>query len=126
MPEPYRLHHHADFSRTVRRGHRIGRRDLVLHAAGRASVVEGDVRLDYGGPRFGLIVGKTVGNAVVRHRVSRRLRHICAGAVAAVPAEFDVVIRALPGAASASSADLAAQFHSGLRRLAPRAGDRRS
>ena len=98
----------------------------MLHAADRASLAEGDVRLDHGGPRFGLIVGKTVGNAVVRHRVSRRLRHICAGAVATTPAEFDVVIRALPGAASASSAELAAQFHSGLRKLAPRLGVGRS
>ncbi len=32
LPEPYRLHHRADFSRTVRRGQRIGRRDLVVHA----------------------------------------------------------------------------------------------
>ena len=40
----------------------------------------------------------------------------------AIPAEYDVVIRALPGAAGASSAELAAQFHSGLRKLAPQVG----
>ena len=94
----------------------------MLHAADRVSFVEGEPRLDFGGPRFGLIVGKTVGNAVVRHRVARRLRHVCAHAASAIPAEYDVVIRALPGAAGASSAELAAQFHSVLRKLAPQVG----
>lgn len=94
----------------------------MLHAVDRATFVEGEPRLDFGGPRFGLIVGKTVGNAVVRHRVARRLRHVCARAASTVPAEYDVVIRALPGAAVAPSAELAAQFRSGLRKIAPHAG----
>ena len=94
----------------------------MLHAADRASFVDGEPRLGFGGPRFGLIVGKTVGNAVVRHRVARRLRQICGGVTAAIPAEYDVVIRALPGAAAATSAELAAQIHSGLRTLAPQLG----
>jgi hypothetical protein len=32
LPEPSRLRRHADFSVAVRRGRRMGRRDLVLHA----------------------------------------------------------------------------------------------
>lgn len=71
----------------------------------------------FGGPRFGLIVSKAVGTAVVRHRVARRLRHICAGVVAGLPVEADVVIRALPGAAVATSAELDQQLRSALRKL---------
>ncbi|MFQ6396944.1 ribonuclease P protein component [Nocardia sp. KC 131] len=129
LPEPYRLHHRADFSRTVRRGQRIGRRDLVVHALVRG--YDGDVganeRQDdpatvgslvrIGGPRFGLIVSKAVGSAVVRHRVARRLRHMCAKTIAELPAETDIVIRALPGAAAADSDELLRQLRGALRKL---------
>ncbi|MFD3595462.1 ribonuclease P protein component [Nocardia sp. NPDC058640] len=119
LPEPYRLHHRAEFSRTVRRGQRIGRRDLVVHALthGYDDLVDGDCVVRVGGPRFGLIVSKAVGNAVVRHRVARRLRHICAQVVEELPADTDVVIRALPGAATADSAEMLRQLRTGLRKL---------
>lgn len=128
LPEPYRLHHRADFSRTVRRGQRIGRRDLVVHALahgydgivgvnGRLDQLPEDALVRVGGPRFGLIVSKAVGNAVVRHRVARRLRHMCARVVDEVPPGADVVIRALPGAATASSEDLLRQLRAALRKL---------
>ncbi len=70
-----------------------------------------------GGPRFGLIVSKAVGNAVIRHRVARRLRHMCLEIVPELPADVDVVIRALPGAAAASSEDLLRQLRTALRKL---------
>ncbi|MFJ1459060.1 ribonuclease P protein component [Nocardia sp. N2S4-5] len=129
LPEPYRLHHRADFSRTVRRGRRIGRRDLVVHAllpTPEWTAAEGDLpgpAIRRGGPRFGLIVSKAVGTAVVRHRVARRLRHICAPLAAELPAEADIVIRALPGAAAASSAELDRQLRAALRKFLPDGAD---
>ncbi|WP_068276139.1 ribonuclease P protein component [Aldersonia kunmingensis] len=116
LPEPNRLHHHADFSRTVRRGKRIGRRDLVVHGFDcSASEPVADVR--FGGPRFGLIVSKSVGPAVVRRRVARRLRHVCAELRPGLASDIDVVIRALPGAATASSDELERQVRGGLAKL---------
>ena len=115
LPEPFRLRRHADFSVAVRRGRRMGRRDLVVHAFDREQV-EALVVTNHG-PRLGLIVSKAVGPAVIRHRVARRLRHICATLVDEVPAGADVVVRALPGAASASSQELDRQVRSGLARL---------
>ncbi|MCC8927533.1 ribonuclease P protein component [Rhodococcus sp. BGS-1C] len=114
LPEPHRLHSSIDFSRAVRRGRRIGRQDLVVHAYTRddASCV-----FSVGKPRFGLIVSKAVGPAVTRHRVARRLRHICAQILSDVPPTVDVVVRALPGAADSSSADLHRQLRSGLKKL---------
>ncbi|NMN95325.1 ribonuclease P protein component [Antrihabitans stalactiti] len=118
LPEPYRLHHHSDFSRTVRHGHRAGRRDLVVHVYGRTASGDASNPLFTGdGPRFGLIVGKGVGGAVVRHRVARQLRHVCHPLTDAVSPEFDVVVRALPGAATATSSELSRQLHGCLRKL---------
>ncbi|EME23543.1 ribonuclease P protein component [Rhodococcus erythropolis] len=93
----------------------MGRRDLVVHAFDREQV-EALVVTNHG-PRFGLIVSKAVGPAVIRHRVARRLRHICADFVGQVSPETDVVIRALPGAATASSAELAKQLRGGLTKM---------
>ncbi|MDJ0359906.1 ribonuclease P protein component [Rhodococcus sp. H29-C3] len=113
LPEPHRLHRSADFTRAVRQGRRMGRHDLVVHAYARddASCV------GVGEPRFGLIVSKAVGPAVTRHRVARRLRHICSEILLEVPETCDVVIRALPGSANLSSKDLQRQVRSGLKKL---------
>ena len=67
--------------------------------------------------RVGLIVSKAVGSAVVRHHVSRRLRAVMAPLVPLLPGGVAVVLRALPAAATASSAELAADVVSALRRL---------
>lgn len=114
LPEPYRLRRRADFSEAVRRGRRQGRRDLVVHARERD---QSESVVSYGGPRFGLVVSKAVGPAVIRHRVARRLRHICGSLVDSIPPNTDVVLRALPGAATAGSHELEKQVRSGLVRL---------
>jgi ribonuclease P protein component len=65
-------------------------------------------------PRAGLVVSKAVGGSVVRHRVSRRLRHLLAPRLSTLPAGSLLVVRALPPSASASSAELAEDLDSGL------------
>lgn len=77
-----------------------------------------------GGPRFGLIVSKAVGNAVVRHRTSRRLRHVCAAVAPELSVNSNVVIRALPRSAVASSADLEHDLRRTLRKLMSRVSTR--
>lgn len=65
-----------------------------------------------GSPRFGFIVAKKVGNAVVRNTVRRRLKALCYAVVTGelVPGAdlsgVDMVFRALPPAADASFEDL--------------------
>lgn len=56
--------------------------------------------------RFGFIVSKQVGTAVMRNTVRRRLKALCAASVAGVGPGTDVVIRALPTAATAGFGDL--------------------
>lgn len=60
-------------------------------------------------------MSKAVGNAVVRHRVARRLRHLVAARLADLPTGAILVVRALPPAAAASSAELADDLDSALR-----------
>jgi ribonuclease P protein component len=65
----------------------------------------------------GFVVGKSVGGSVVRHRVSRRLRAVLAARLPTLPAGSATVVRALPDAASASSAELSADVDSAFARL---------
>lgn len=74
-----------------------------------------------GGPRFGLIVSKAVGDSVTRHRVSRRLRHIAAQCVDVLDADLMVVIRANPASATASHGELVRDFRKALDSAAARA-----
>ena len=66
------------------------------------------------------MVSKTVGNAVVRNRVKRRLRHQVAAHLTALPLGSTVVLRALPAAAASTSAELAEELRAGLTRCLER------
>lgn len=68
-------------------------------------------------PRAGFVVSKAIGNAVVRHRVQRRLRHLVRARLTALPAGSLVVVRALPGAERAASDQLARELDAALERL---------
>lgn len=70
-----------------------------------------------GHPKVGFVVSKAVGNAVVRHRVTRRLRHLMRERLRGLPADAGIVVRALAGAACATSANLARDLDSALDRL---------
>ena len=115
LPRSHRLHRSADFATVVRQGARKGRRTMVVHA----HVDSSDVRV--GGPRFGLVVSKAVGDSVTRHRVSRRLRHIAGELLADVDQDLMVVIRANPASASACHEDLVRDLRTGLESAAVRA-----
>jgi ribonuclease P protein component len=67
--------------------------------------------------RVGFVVSKAVGNAVVRHRVTRRLRHVVRDRLDAVQPGSTLVVRALPSSATAPSTELGSDFDSALRRL---------
>ena len=69
------------------------------------------------GPRAGFVVGRTVGNSVVRHRVTRRLRAVVLGELHRLPPTADLVVRARPEAAEATSERLRHDLASGLDRV---------
>ncbi|MCW2510727.1 MAG: rnpA [Modestobacter sp.] len=102
----------------VRSGRRAGRPTLVLHYLPERPVVRSGGPLDPPtGPRAGFVVGKSVGNSVCRHRVTRQLRHLVAAQLHRLPPTADLVVRARPEAAGAGSAVLARDLDAGLDRL---------
>lgn len=107
LPRGNRLRRSTDFPDTTRRGVRAARSLLVVHVAPPGA--DADLLT-----RMGLSVGKGVGGSVVRHKVSRRLRAEIRGRLWIVPIGSTIVVRALPRAASASSATLGRELESAL------------
>lgn len=104
-----RLTRGAEYKAVVRRGRRCAGTHTVTYIS----------RAGTDGPaRFGFIVSRQVGGAVVRNTVRRRLKALCLDSLDAVGTGEDVVIRALPSAASASFADLRADVTKCLARRA--------
>jgi ribonuclease P protein component len=97
-----------DFGSVVRAGSRARRGQVVVHHRPDVAV---------GPPLVGLVVGKGVGGRVVRHRVSRRLRAQLALRLDSLPAGSGTVVRALAGADTLTSAELAVDLDAALRRL---------
>jgi len=64
--------------------------------------------------RAGFVVSKEVGGAVVRNQVKRRLRHLIRPHLDRLPAGTDVVVRALPAAATKTYADLQVDLDAAL------------
>ncbi len=60
--------------------------------------------------KVGFVVAKSVGPAVTRNRVKRRLRHLMRERITTLPGGSMLVVRALPEAANADSRGLAAEL----------------
>ncbi|MCK2033260.1 ribonuclease P protein component [Microbacterium sp. KSW4-4] len=110
LARPFRLTRGSDYRLVVRRGSRCGGARVLT-----SMLATGESRA----ARFGFIISKQVGTAVVRNTVRRRLKAICAEALPRVPQGTDVVIRALPASATASYAELRSDVHRCLARLTP-------
>lgn len=87
----------------------MARRTLVLHATRSTRPVS----------RAGFVVPRAVGNAVVRNRVKRRLRHLVAERLPSAPQPLELVVRALPEAATGDVRD---DFDSAWTTLVERVG----
>ena len=96
----------SDFDATVKRGKRTAQPDMVIY-----------MRRATGDPKLGLIVSRSVGSAVQRHGLSRRLRHVARDVIPDLKHSEHVVVRALPSSGGVSSARLGEELRAGLRRL---------
>jgi ribonuclease P protein component len=100
-----------DYRMTVRRGTRVAGAVTITHP--RRVAEERPAR-------FGFIVGKGVGNAVMRNRVRRRLKAIAFELVPGIRPGTDVVVRALPAAAQAPWTTLQEDIHRAVDRVGAR------
>lgn len=114
LPARYRMTRSSEFGATVSQGVRAVQPDLVVHTMRHGA--------DDDGPRIGLVVSKSVGNAVQRHRVSRRLRHVARTVIDDLQPSDRVVIRALPGSRYAISARLEQELRTALSRALAKSG----
>lgn len=125
LPAAVRMRSSDDFRATVR-GARAGRPSVVVHARRTPETVEPDASDP--GIRVGFVVSKSVGGAVVRNRVKRRLRHAAADHLGTTPRYTQVVVRALPSAAEATwpqlSAELGAAWRAAVGRAETRSAER--
>jgi ribonuclease P protein component len=72
------------------------------------------------GPRVGMVVARSVGGAVVRNKVRRRLCGVVVDERMFLPDGTDLVVRALPAAAQATYGQLSSDFGRALRALPAR------
>jgi ribonuclease P protein component len=100
----------------------VGRPRLVVHAITAEEIARLGVAAS-DSTRVGFVVSKAVGNSVVRHRVSRRLRHLMRDRLGTVVPGCTLVVRALPSAAGSASAELGKDIDSALRKLRLAIGD---
>ena len=110
LPARNRMRRSADFGFTVRSGVRAAQPDLVVHVNRQMRTAASD------SPQIGLIVTKSVGGSVARHRVARKLRHAARDVLAELGPTDRIVIRALPSSRDASLSRLEQQLRAGVRR----------
>jgi ribonuclease P protein component len=120
-----RLRRSTDFAAAVRGGRRAGRGAVVVHLSlpstpDAATATSPEPARSSGAEqpsapaRAGFVVSKAVGNAVVRNRVRRRLRHLVRERLAELPPGSTLVVRALPAAAEASYPRLGADLDAAI------------
>ena len=110
----------------------MSRPTLIVHAVRAPEDVASTKDAARPGPRIGFVVSGALGNAVTRNRVKRRLRHLAAAHVADTPAEIepariDIVVRALPSAATDPGrvpTDFGSAWHEVVSRLTAHQPDR--
>lgn len=97
----------SDFRTAVRRGRRVSSPSAIVHVVPTGGE---------GATRFGFIVTKAVGNAVIRNLVRRRLRALSREMLSEVGSGRDIVIRALPGSHEVDWANLQAEITESIKR----------
>ena len=93
LPAKNRLRTSKDFALTTKTGVRATSLSLVVYLKTNSNNQTN--ASDSSAPLVGLIVNKSVGGSVVRHRVSRQLRHLAAAHLSNFPAGSRLVIRVL-------------------------------
>jgi ribonuclease P protein component len=96
LPASARLRKSSEISAVMKSGTKFSAKLVVIHVTQTSSEHT----------KVAFAVGKNVGNSVVRHKVTRQLRHAITPLINNFPAGSHVVVRALPGASQATFTQL--------------------
>lgn len=109
LPRRHRISNSTDFSLVTRTGRKTRRGCLLVYsrAPNGMEPTGPGLSTEEQNARVGLIVSRRVGNSVVRHRVSRVLRHQVRERLSALDPGTMLVVRALPGAGAKSNSGIA-------------------
>lgn len=94
LPAQNRMRSSGDFRATIKHGVRGKASSLMLHLQSSSDAEQAD----QDSTLVGFVVPKTVGNAVVRNRLTRQLRHLMRERIEDLNAGGSVVIRVFPPA----------------------------
>lgn len=100
MKKTYRLKREKDFQAMFKAGHSVANRRFVIYSSDN----------DQGHFRLGLSVSKKLGNAVVRNRVKRQLRHLIHEIRLTLPAK-DILIISRKGVEELSYQEMRSNLH---------------
>jgi ribonuclease P protein component len=117
LPVSARLTTPHDFARTTKSGIRV----TTQHFVGYLHITPASTEQSPQQPRAGLIIGKSVGGSVRRHRVSRQIRHAIAPLLSRFPSGSLIVIRGLK---SNGDVDVQGEINEIASRLIERAAKR--
>ena len=88
LPKIHRLRATKDFENVTKNGVKVNTEIAVIYAIANP--------LTQKNSQTGLIVSKTVGNSVQRHKTSRQIRNVVQKMLKQIPNNIQIVIRALP------------------------------
>jgi ribonuclease P protein component len=112
LPKIHRLTSSKDFQNITKNGFRVNTDIAVIYAVSKTENKNSQI---------GLIVSKTVGNSVYRHRVSRLLRNSIKNNLTTIPITFQIVIRALPKINEYSFSQIDETISTGITKLITKA-----
>ena len=102
LPNSARIKSSSDFARVTKSGRRTTTDSLIayllLDQSNSGFKPNPNSHLNYqndDNPKLGLIISKSVGNSVVRHRIARQIRHASFNNLSLLPSGSLLVIRAM-------------------------------
>ena len=100
LPNSARIKSSSDFARVTKLGRRTTTDSLIAYLllnqsnSGSSPSSNSNSKKD-DNPKLGLIISKSVGNSVVRHRIARQIRHASFNYLSLLPTDSLLVIRAM-------------------------------
>ena len=102
LPNSARIKSSSDFARVTKSGRRTTTDSLIAYLllnqsnSGSSPISNSNSNSkNDDNPKLGLIISKSVGNSVVRHRIARQIRHASFNYLSLLPAGSLLVIRAI-------------------------------